>query len=214
MKRRWVRASLDEQVKEKENEDYFMGSLPRLPQEDSSGTRRDENRIDFFSEINTSSILELSGHLRAACMEMRQVGLVFGIEPPAVHLHIHSEGGDLFAGMAGMDLIRELIKHGPIHTHIDGQAASAATLLSCAGTRRTIGKHGFILIHQLSAGFHGKYQEMKEEMANNDMLMEKIITFYAQHSKMTAEQLSEALNSEIWFDADTALELGLVDEIR
>jgi len=142
---------------------------------------------------------------------MQVVGLKLGIQPPPIELHIHSEGGSAFSGMAAMDAIMRCKT--PIHTYVDGSAASAATLMSVAGAKRFINKNSFILIHQLSTFVAGKYEEFKDEIRNQELLMNTIRQTYKERSKMTEEQITELLKHDLWLDAKTALEYGLVDEI-
>ena len=52
----------------------------------------------------------------------------YSIEPPAIYLHINSDGGGIFDGFAGMDAILKCKT--PIVTVIDGCCASAGTFLS------------------------------------------------------------------------------------
>jgi ATP-dependent protease ClpP protease subunit len=180
----------------------------------SSGSHRSSNHIYLYSEITPESILEMVTHLRETVAESRMMGIEFDVPPPPVHLHINSQGGDVFAGLSAMDTIIELQKHVPIHTHIEGFAASAATLISMAGSVRTIGRNSFILIHQISSEFWGKYEEWKVEMRNKDMLMQTVTKFYEQNSKMTGKAIRQVLKQDLWFPSDKALELGLVDEVR
>ena len=178
------------------------------------GASRSESHIYFYSDVTQDSIQELNTHLREGVVEMKQLGIEYGIDPPPLHLHIHSDGGDVFAGMAGLDTILELRQHVPIHTHIEGSAASAATLLSVAGNYRTIGANSFILIHPISSEFWGKYEEWKDEMRNHDLLMKTIVDFYASNTKMGLRKVKSALKKDLWFSADVAMECGLVDEVR
>ena len=65
-----------------------------------------------------------------------------------------------------LDLIKNL--NNPVHTYVDGFAASAATLLSLSGEKRFMTKNSLMLIHQLSSGFMGKFTEIKDENDNLD----------------------------------------------
>ncbi len=70
-----------------------------------------------------------------------------------------------------------------------------------------------MLIHQLSSGMWGKYEELKDDMENNERLMETIRDIYTRHTKIPKKKLNEILKHDLWFDSDTCLEYGLVDEI-
>ena len=50
-------------------------------------------------------------------------------------------------------------------------------------------------------------------MDNNDRLMSLIKDIYIEHTKIPRRKLNEMLKKDLWFDAETCLEYGLVDEI-
>ena len=110
-----------------------------------------------------------------------------------------------------MDLIQN--SKTPIYTYVDGFAASAATLLSVAGKKRFMTKNSLMLIHQLSGGSQGKYSEMKDENENLDVLMDIIINFYLNNSKIKKDELLSILNRDIWLNSKKCLQYGLIDEI-
>ena len=97
---------------------------------------------------------------------------VLEYEPPPIKIHINSYGGSVFAGLAAVDYIKN--SKIPVHTIIDGCAASAATLMSCVGAHRQMHRNSCMLVHQLSGVMWGKFQEMQDDMQNSEMLMKKI----------------------------------------
>ena len=134
-----------------------------------------------------------------------------GYEPPPIMLHINSYGGSVFAGLSAVDYIKN--SKIPVHTVIDGCAASAATLMSCVAHRRYMHKNACMLVHQLSGLMWGKFQEMKDDMENSEMLMKKIKDIYKQHTKIPQHELDNILKHDIWWEAEKCLEYGLVDEL-
>jgi ATP-dependent protease ClpP protease subunit len=173
---------------------------------------QEEGHIWFYKEVSQASVAELAVAIHKAANSRRELAFRLELEtPPPVHLHIHSYGGEVFAGFAAADLIRQCPV--PVYTYIEGGAASAATLFSVYGKKRFIGRDSFILIHQLSSIAWGKYEELKDEMKNNDLLMEKIRNTYARTTRMPSEQIEDILKHDLWFSAEKALELGLVDKV-
>jgi ATP-dependent protease ClpP protease subunit len=170
-----------------------------------------DNHIYYYRDVEYDSIMELNSGLRVAALAALHFDFAAGIKGTPVHVHVHSYGGSLLAGFAALDTIQGLGV--PVHTHIEGGAASAATLISMAGTHRTIGRYSFILIHQLRGEMWGRFDVMKEDMENNIVLMGKMMDFYASRSKITRKQLAKMLAHDFWFTAETALKHGLVDEI-
>ena len=170
-----------------------------------------ENRIYFYSRIETEKILQLNKSIRNKSAELRRAVVNLNREPVYIHLHINSYGGEIFAGLAGMDEIINCTV--PVYTMIDGCCASAGTFLSLCGKKRFINRHAYMLIHQLSSGMWGKYQECKDEIKNLDKLMEMIKQIYKEYTSIPMEKLDGILKHDLWFDAKECREYGLVDEI-
>ena len=70
-----------------------------------------------------------------------------------------------------------------------------------------------MLIHQLSSGMWGKYADMQDKMDNCDRFMEMIIDIYKEHTKIPKKELNNILKHDLWWDAETCLKYGLIDEI-
>jgi ATP-dependent Clp endopeptidase proteolytic subunit ClpP len=172
---------------------------------------RIDNRIYFYSEIDRVGIMTLNKELRNISSDMIIQSKTQESELPNIFLHINSYGGNIFAGLAALD---EILKcNVPVYTIVDGCCASAATFLSVVGHKRYINKHAFMLIHQLSSAMWGKYEEFKDEQKNLDKLMDTIKGIYNEYTKIPPEEIEGILKRDLWFDADTCLEYGLVDEI-
>ena len=70
-----------------------------------------------------------------------------------------------------------------------------------------------MLIHQLSSVMWGKYEEMKDEMENLDLLMERIEEIYRAHCSIPKKELTEILKHDLWLDSAKCIKCGLADEI-
>ena len=70
-----------------------------------------------------------------------------------------------------------------------------------------------MLIHQLSSQFWGKYSELEDQKQNLDLMMDTIRNTYKEYTKVPTEQIDEILKHDLFWDAETCLEYGLVDEI-
>ena len=126
-------------------------------------------------------------------------------------MHINSPGGSLFDGLAAVDYVRR--SKAPVHSIVEGMAASAATLISVMAHKRSINKHSYMLIHQLSSGAIGKFEELMDDMENNKALMKAIREIYLARTKIPENLLKDILKKDIYFDAKQCLKYGLVDNI-
>jgi len=169
------------------------------------------NHIYFYSYIGKSEILQMNRKLRELNADLLNNAALQEREPASIFLHINSYGGSIFDGLAGMDTI--LSCKVPVITIVDGCCGSAATFLSVVGKKRYIPKHGFMMIHQLSAMTWGKFRELQDDNINFNRIMETIKNIYGEFTKIPETKIDEILDHDLWFDPETCLNYGLVDEI-
>jgi ATP-dependent Clp endopeptidase proteolytic subunit ClpP len=174
------------------------------------------NRIYYYSDVNEKSVLQLNKSVHKIFANAKTHAAQFDqpLESSGnVILHIQSYGGSVFSGLSAMDTLEYIGRHIPVTTIVDGQAASAATFISLAGTRRLMYKRSYMLIHQVSSGHWGKYEEFRDEMDNLDGLMNTIYDIYGEYTKIPKKELRKLLKRDLWLDSKTCLEYGLIDEI-
>jgi len=170
-----------------------------------------ENKIYYYAGVGRDSAAELNkkiGELESKSLTMSKN---LDIDTPSIKVLINSGGGSITAGISSMDTI--LRCKVPVHTYVDGFAASAATFLSVVGEKRFISRNSYMLIHQLSGNFWGKYSEFEDEKQNLDLMMKTIKDVYKKHTKLPMKKLDEILKHDLMWDANTCLKYGLVDEI-
>lgn len=193
MKRRRPRFGGDDETAEEEGDD-------------EKHVKQLHHKIFFYADVSIGSVQRLYECL----LEANKHALTCSVGE--VHLHIHSHGGDACAGFAAYHHLRKNIL--PIVTYVDGMVCSAATFLLMAGRRRVCGTHGFVLIHQISTGFFGKYNDMIDELQNTKDLMQACRNLYTEHTTMSPERLEELLKSERAISAQVCLEDGIVHAIE
>jgi len=99
----------------------------------------------------------------------------------------------------------------PIVSIIEGNAASAATIISMVCHKRYITKHSFMLIHQLSSACAGTFQEIQDDFTNDTKFMDVLYKLYQEHTSMTPKKIKEVLKHDIWWSSDECIDSGLVD---
>ena len=157
------------------------------------------NRIYFYSGVTRPKILKLNKGIFNLNINMLSKTGPLEYEPPPIILHINSYGGSVFAGLSAVDYIKN--SKVPVHTVIDGCAASAATMMSCVGAHRLMHRNSCMLVHQLSGAMWGKFQEMQDDMQNSEMLMEKIKNIYKEHTKIPKKEMDNLLKHDLWWEA-------------
>ncbi len=168
-----------------------------------------DNHIYYYAEVNTKSAFKLVKELHKLDTKMKKKKKK--TDDDVIHLHIHSEGGCVFSCFTIIDKIRTL--ETPVYSYINGMAASSATMISVVCDKRFIYRNAYMLIHQLSSGFDGKYNELVDDMENNDTLMKNIKQIYKDHTNIHGKSLDKILKRDMWWPAKKCLEYGLVDKI-
>ena len=202
--------SKKEKVEEDVEEEPEMVDMDFFGMGDSVSVR--DNHIYFYGNVTTKNAVRLNTAIKDITKKLINVRTDYGVDNLKIHLHINSFGGSVFAGLSVIDTI--LSNEVPIVSIIEGSAASAATLISVVCSERIIKPNSFMLIHQLSSGFWGKMEEIKDEFINLKKLMKKLKGIYKEHTSIKKDDLKDLLKRDLWLDSDEALKYGLVDRIE
>lgn len=127
-----------------------------------------------------------------------------------LEVYINSGGGDIFAASEIYSAIREY--SGDVKIHVVGLAASAASVIACAG-KSDISPTAQIMVHNVSSATSGDYHDMDKMSEILQKANETIANAYITKSGMTKEKALEIMDKETWLTADEAVELGLIDEV-
>ena len=196
----------------------YWGEVKKTPKKNvqKSGDEKHisvhENKIYYYAGVNRDSASELNKKIGE--LETKSLTLCHNLDleqPPTLKIFINSGGGSVVSGISSMDTI--LRTKVPVHTYVDGFAASAATFLSVVGSRRFMSRNSYMLIHQLSSQLWGKYSEIEDEKKNLDLMMETIKNVYKEFTKVPMDKLDEILKHDLLWDAKQCLKYGLIDEI-
>lgn len=169
-----------------------------------------ENHIYFYSLVDSNTCLALGHQIRVLDAKL-QVSKQLNrqeVETP-IWLHIQSGGGDIYSAFAIADQIKATKT--PVYSIVEGLAASGATIISMACDTRYITPLSGMLIHQLSSGIWGKYEEIADCKYRLDAAMSNLIKFYKANSSMSTKQIKDFLKRDSWFNAEECLKHGLAD---
>jgi ATP-dependent Clp endopeptidase proteolytic subunit ClpP len=127
-----------------------------------------------------------------------------------------SPGGGITSGFELFDFTQQLREAGHnITTGSLGMAASMAGILLQSGDTRWIGQQSWILIHRAAFGAIGKTFEIEDEVVWIKRIEERIINIFTSRSNLTPLKIKRNWDrKDWWINADEALEMGLVDEVR
>lgn len=129
------------------------------------------------------------------------------------NLHINSPGGDIFSATAIFNVIKNY--SGCVNCFIEGLAASAATIITCACDHVTISNNALFMLHNPSVGLGGFFDESEIAKVQNSLnaVKNSIITTYTEKTGKSSDEIAALMTAETWYTAQEALENNFVDEI-
>lgn len=125
-------------------------------------------------------------------------------------VYINSGGGDIFAGSEIYSALRGY--KGTVNIHIVGLAASAASVIMCAG-KSDISPTAMVMVHNVSANTRGDYHVMDKSSEVLQKANKTIAAAYVAKTGMTEVEALEMMDKETWLTAHEAVEKGLIDKI-
>ena|ERR1035437_8129841 len=126
-----------------------------------------------------------------------------------INLHVNSPGGSVFDGLA---IYNSLVQHpANIIAHVDGWAASIASVIICAADTINIGAAAQIMIHQPFSICMGSAADMRLEASVLDKIEQSIIGIYAARTGGDPVEIAAQMAAETWFLGSEAVESGYAD---
>lgn len=125
-------------------------------------------------------------------------------------IYINSGGGDVFSADEIYSAIREY--PGAVHIHVIGLAASAASVIACAGDS-DISPAAQMMVHNVSTSISGNYHDMDKASEDLKKADRAIAQAYRDKTGMSEEDALELMDSETWITADDAVTYGLIDRL-
>ena len=174
----------------------------------------------FFNVVPT-------GNGRASLMLYGEIGGDDGVSPerivsemaylaseyPMIDVHINSMGGEVFAGIA----IYNALKDSPsiVNIYVDGLAASIAGIIALCGKPLHMSRYSRLMLHSVSGSCKGGAQNMRECADLIEGLEGTLADMISRKCGMSSEQvkLSYFDGKDHWFTADEAFRMRLCDDI-
>lgn len=178
-----------------------------LPRKALDAWFRVENRAVGVAQVNIYA--EIGGFGVTADAFTRDLQ---ALDVAEIDLRLNSPGGDVFDGIA----IHNAIKNHPaqVHVHVDGVAASIASVIAMAGDKVTMARGAQMMIHEGHTVAVGNAADMAKVVDVLNRTSDTIASFYAERAGGSKEQWRERMRAETWYTADEAVQAGLADEVQ
>jgi ATP-dependent protease ClpP protease subunit len=138
------------------------------------------------------------------------------VNAATIALHINSEGGDAFDGLA---IYNALLRHPAyVTSYVDGLAASAASYIAQAGDEVIMAESAMMMIHRAAGVVAGNRDDVAELLTILDALDGNLANLYAQTAGGEVAGWAELMRGPngqgTWYTAAQAVEAGLADRLE
>lgn len=136
------------------------------------------------------------------------------LEGKDLTVRVNSPGGDVFAAQAIYNQLKSYAGH--VTMRIDGLAASAATIITCAGDTVIMPDNALFMIHNPKGALLGYYDSkaLNDYAKQLDTVRQTIVNVYKKRcSNLSDTQIKHKMDDETWMTAQEALDYGFVDQL-
>lgn len=125
-----------------------------------------------------------------------------------ISVRINSPGGSVFSAQAIYSLLKS--HSARVTVHVDGMAASAASLVAMAGDEIVMPDNAMMMIHSPMSYASGNPSELRKQAEILEKVQDSMMAAYSR-SGQSVEDIKAMLEAETWMTAPEAVALGFAD---
>ena len=131
-----------------------------------------------------------------------------------ITVKLNSCGGDLYTGIAIHNALKSL--SGEVNVVVEGIAASAASVIMCAGDTVTVFPGSLVMIHGVSVMLwdYLNIQDMKQLIKGMDASERAVAEIYNAKTGIETDTLRSMMTKETWLTGREAQEKGFADTLK
>jgi len=180
------------------------------------GDNNQERVYDLYSKMLTSRIIFIKGPFDQNMADSVTAQLLYlesVDQDEDVRLYVNSPGGHVDAMFAIYDVMNYIKPD--VSTIGMGTCASAASFILASGAKgkRFVLPSTQIMIHELSGGNSGKFNDMKVAFEHTQSLYDKMAKHYVDFTGQKLAKIKKDMERDFYMSAEEAKKYGLVDEI-
>jgi ATP-dependent Clp protease protease subunit len=181
------------------------------------GPKDSERVYDLFSRLLKDRIVFVRGGFDQNLADVVTAQLLYleSSDPEEdIYMYVNSPGGDLTACFAIFDVM-QYIKNDIVTVGI-GQCMSAGSFILAAGTKgkRYALPNTEVMIHELSSGTSGKFNDMLNRIKFTKKQHEKLARYYRDFTGQSLAKIKKDMERDYFMTAEEAVEYGILDEIH
>lgn len=190
-----------------------MSGVPYVIEKDGDK----EKSYDLYSRMLKDRIIFLNGMFEPNMADSIVAQLLFLESQDRyedITIYLNSPGGEISAMYAIWDVIQYI--RCDVSTVGYGQVCSAGSFILAAGVpgKRFALPNTDIMIHELSGGLRGKYNDMENKFEHTKKLYAKMAVDYSKMTGKTVAKLKRDMRLDNWMSAEDAKDYGLIDSVE
>jgi ATP-dependent protease ClpP protease subunit len=129
-----------------------------------------------------------------------------------IDLRVNSVGGSVIEGAAIYNALRR--HKGGLTVHVDGLAASMASVIAMAGEEVLMADNAMLMMHNPWSMSIGDANDLRKEADVLDKLKKTLINAYTRKTGMDSDEIASLMDAETWLDATQAVAMNFADGIE
>ena len=187
-----------------------------MPYVIEKGPGNQERMYDLPSRLLKDRIIFIRGIFDQSMADSVVAQLLFLESSDAnedIRMYINSPGGEITAMYAIYDAMSYIKPN--ISTIGFGQCASAASFILSSATKgkRFALPNTEIMVHELSGGAGGKFNDIKVGYEHTLRLYEKMAKHYVEFTGQKLSKIKQDMQRDFYMNAEEAVKYGLIDEV-
>jgi len=136
-----------------------------------------------------------------------------GKEYANIDVHINSMGGEVFAGIAIFNALKDCPSD--VNIYVDGLAASIAAVIALCGKPLHMSRFSRLMLHSVSGACKGGARDMRECADLIEGLEGTLADMISRKCGMSADEVKQTYfdGKDHWITAEEAKRIGLCDDI-
>lgn len=140
----------------------------------------------------------------------RDMAVIAG-DVETVNVWLNSPGGSVFEGVAIYNTLARLSAQ--VNIHIEGLAASIASVIAMSGDRIYISEASSVMVHKPWTIIAGDEDDLVKEAGVLRELQAALVDIYTARTGGKREEIESWVNAETWFRGQAAVAAGFADEM-
>lgn len=190
-----------------------MLNIPGVIHKDKNGNER---MIDITTRLLQDRIVMCTGQVSDELAEsvVAQLLHLESVDKNApVYMFVQGPGGSVTAGEAIISTMKMISC--PVYTTCMGCVASMSALITISGEKghRYAYPNTEIMLHTVSSGCEGKYQDMEISLKNVQKTNERCMKQIAEACGKTVAEVKKDCDRDFWMDEKEAIKYGCLDGV-